>query len=166
MYPKVFRDYAEHRRTYGDVSRLPTQAFFYGMREREEIAVDIDRGKTLVIRMQGTAPAEDEGVVRAFYELNGQPRTSRVEQAGAKQAPRRPRADPNDPGHVAAPMPGMIVTVAVKPGQRVGAGDPLLSIEALKKETQIRAERGCPVTRLQVRPGETVAARDLLLEID
>jgi pyruvate carboxylase len=166
MYPKVFRDYAEHRRTYGDVSRLPTQTFFYGMREREEITVDIDRGKTLVVRMQGTAPAEDEGVVRAFYELNGQPRTSRVEQAGAKQAPRRLRADPEDPTHVAAPMPGMIVTVAVKSGQRVGAGDPLLSIEAMKMETQIRAERDCTVKALHVKPGETIEAHDLLLEID
>ncbi|MEZ5649735.1 MAG: pyruvate carboxylase [Burkholderiaceae bacterium] len=164
MYPKVYREYAEHRRHYGDVSVLPTQVFFYGMREREEIAVDIDPGKTLLVRLHGTAPAEDEGVERAFFELNGQPRTMRTQRAGAVQAASRPQADPDDPRHLAAPMPGMIVTVAVKSGQQVKAGDPLVSIEAMKMETQIRAERGGKIKSLHVRPGETVAAHDLLLE--
>jgi len=164
MYPKVFRDYAEHRRQYGDVSLLPTQTFFYGMREREEIAIDIDPGKTLIVSMQGTAPAEDEGVVRVFFELNGQPRTMRVEKAGAARAPRRLQAESGNAAHVPAPMPGMIVTVAVKPGQPVRAGDPLVSIEAMKMETQIRAERDGAVRAVYVRPGDTVAAHDLLLE--
>ncbi len=165
MYPKVFVDYAEHRRAFGDVSDLPTQTFFYGMREREEVAIDIDPGKTLIVRLHGTAPAEDEGVVRAFYELNGQPRTMRVEQAGAERAPRRASADPADPTHVASPMPGMIVTVSVKAGQKVKAGDPLVSIEAMKMETQIRAERDGTVRAAHVKSGDTVAARDLLLEL-
>jgi len=165
MYPKVFRDYAEHLRHYGDVSVLPTPAFFYGMSEREEIAVDIDPGKTLVIRMQGIAPAEEEGVVKVFFELNGQPRTMRVEKAGAKAAPRKAQADPANPWHVAAPMPGMVVTVSVKAGQSVKAGDPLVSIEAMKMETQIRAERDGSVKAVHVRTGETIAARDLLVEL-
>jgi len=164
MYPKVFRDYAEHARHYGDVSVLPTPAFLYGMGEREEIAVDLDPGKTLVIRMQGVAPAEEEGVMKVFFELNGQPRTMRVEKAGARPAHRRVQADPANPAHVAAPMPGMIVTVAVRAGQVVKAGDPLVSIEAMKMETQLRAERDGTVRAIHVRPGETVAARDLLLE--
>jgi pyruvate carboxylase len=165
MYPKVFREYAEHRRHYGDVSVLPTPAFFYGMAEREEIAVDIDPGKTLVIRMQGTAPSDEEGVVRVFFELNGQPRTMRVEKAGAKTAPRKLQADAANPSHVPAPMPGMVVTVSVKAGQAVRAGDPLVSIEAMKMETQIRAERDATVKAIHVRTGETIAARDLLVEL-
>jgi pyruvate carboxylase len=164
MYPKVFRDYAEHRRQYGDVSLLPTQTYFYGMREREEIAIDIDPGKTLIVSMQGTAPAEEEGLVRVFFELNGQPRTMRIEKAGAARAPRRVQAESGNPAHVPAPMPGMIVTVAVKAGQAVRAGDPLVSIEAMKMETQIRAERDGTVCAVHVKPGETVAAHDLLLE--
>jgi len=164
MYPKVFREYAEHRRQYGDVSLLPTQTFFYGMREREEIAIDIDPGKTLIVSMQGTAPAEEEGVVRVFFELNGQPRTMRVEKAGAARAPRRLQAETGNAAHVPAPMPGMVVTVAVKAGQPVRAGDPLVSIEAMKMETQIRAERDGTVRAVHVRPGETVSAHDLLLE--
>jgi pyruvate carboxylase len=165
MYPKVFRDYAEHHRHYGDVSVLPTPAFFYGMAEREEIAVDIDPGKTLVIRMQGTAPSEEEGVVKVFFELNGQPRTMRVEKAGAKTGPKKLQADPSNPAHVPAPMPGMVVTVSVKAGQAVKAGDPLVSIEAMKMETQIRAERDGTVRAVHVRSGETIAARDLLVEL-
>lgn len=165
MYPKVFREYAEHRRHYGDVSVLPTQTFFYGMREREEVSIDIDPGKTLVVRMQGTGPAEEEGVVRVFFELNGQPRTLRVEKAGAVRAARRRQADPADPSQVPAPMPGMIVTVAVKAGQKVRAGDPLVSIEAMKMETQIRAERDGTVKAVHVKPGETVEAHDLLVEV-
>jgi len=165
MYPKVFADFAAHHRQYGDVSVLPTPTYFYGMAEREEIAVDIDPGKTLVIRLQGTAPAEEEGLTKVFFELNGQPRTLRIERAGAARAAKRPQAQPGNAGHVAAPMPGMIHTVAVKVGQRIKGGDPLVSIEAMKMETQIRAERDGTVAAVHVKSGDTVAAHDLLLEL-
>ncbi len=164
MYPRVLREYAEHRREFGDVSLLPTQAFFYGMHEREEIAIDIERGKTLIVGMQGTAPAEEEGLVRVFFELNGQPRTMRIEKAGAARAPRRRQAEDGNVAHVPAPMPGMVVTVSVKPGQQVRSGDPLVSIEAMKMETQIRAEREGAIRAVHVRPGDSVSAHDLLLE--
>ena len=165
MYPKVYREYAEHHRNYGDVSILPTPTFFYGMADREEIAVELDPGKTLVISLQGTAPAEEEGLVKVFFELNGQARTMRVEKAGAARAARRAQADPANPSHIPAPMPGMIVTVAVKLGQVVKAGDPLVSIEAMKMESQIRAERDGSVKAIQVKSGDVVAAHDLLLEL-
>ena len=164
MYPKVYRDYREHRRHYGDVAVLPTEAFFYGMVERDEIAVDIDPGKTLVVRLQGVAPVDEDGVVRVFFELNGQPRTVRVEQAGAKTAPKKAQAEPGNANHVPAPMPGMVVTVSVKPGQAVKAGDPLVSLEAMKMETQIRAERDGTIKAVHVRTGETIAAHDLMVE--
>ncbi len=164
MYPKVFREFAEHQRHYGDVSVVPTQTFFYGMVEREEIAVEIDPGKTLVVRLQGAAPVDEDGVVRVFFELNGQPRTMRVDKAGVKTAPRRAQADPENAAHIPAPMPGMIVTVSVKPGQVIRAGDPLVSIEAMKMESQIRAECDATVKSVHVRSGETVAAHDLLIE--
>ena len=165
MYPKVYRDYAEHQRRYGDVAVLPTTTYFYGLRDREEIAVDIDRGKTLVVSMQGTAPDEEEGVVKLFYELNGQARTMRIEKAGAtRPTQQRQRAEDGNPDHLPAPMPGMVVTVSVKPGQPVKAGDPLVSIEAMKMESQIRAERNAVVKTIHAKTGETVAAHDLLIE--
>jgi pyruvate carboxylase len=165
MYPKVFREFAAHQRQYGDVSVLPTPTFFYGMAERDEVAIDIDAGKTLVVCMQGTAPAEEEGLVKVFFELNGQPRTMRVEVAGGARAAQRPQADPQNAAHVPAPMPGMVVTVAVKTGQKVKAGDPLVSIEAMKMESQIRADRDGTVRAVHVKSGDTVAAHDLMLEL-
>ncbi len=166
MYPKVFREFAVHRRDIGDVSVLPTPVFFYGMAERDEIAVDIDAGKTLVISMQGTAPDEDDDRVKVFFELNGQPRTLRVPRAGAHASARRPVADAADARQLAAPMPGMIVTVSVVPGQQVKAGDPLVSIEAMKMQTQLRAERDGRIASVHVASGDVVSARDLLVAFD
>jgi pyruvate carboxylase len=166
MYPKVFREFVEHERRYGDTSVVPTGAFFYGMQEREEISVEIDPGKTLVVRMQGTAAAEEEGVVKVFFELNGQARVMRIEKAGSpRTATRRPQADPTDPLQVAAPMPGMVVTVSVKAGQPIKAGDPLVAIEAMKMQTQIRAERDATVAEVFVKSGDVIAARDLLVRL-
>jgi pyruvate carboxylase len=82
MYPKVFAEYAEHYRTYGDVSVLPTPVFFYGLNEKDEMAVEIDKGKTLVVRLTGRTEANDDGEVKLFFELNGQPRPMRIAKAG------------------------------------------------------------------------------------
>lgn len=167
MYPKVFREYAEHLREYGDVSLLPTSPFFYGLRDREEIAVDIDKGKTLIIRQTGRSDTPDgEGKIKVFFELNGQPRTIRVAKAGLENNIRaRPKADGANPNHIGAPMPGMVVTVAAKPGQRVSKGGPLVSLEAMKMETMLTAERAGVIKAVHVKPGDVVAAKDLLVEI-
>jgi pyruvate carboxylase len=164
MYPKVFKEFAEHQRHYGDVHVLPTHTYFYGMREREEVAIDLDPGKTLILRLQGLAPAEEEGVVKAFFELNGQPRTLRVQKAGVKKSAQRPVAESGNALHLPAPMPGMVATLLVKPGQTVVAGQPLLSIEAMKMETQLRAEKGGTIKAVHVKSGDVVAAHDLLIE--
>ncbi|MBI4987850.1 MAG: pyruvate carboxylase [Rhodocyclales bacterium] len=164
MYPKVFKDYAAHRSHYGDVSILPTPAFFYGLSEREEIAVEIDRGKTLIVSLQGTAGPDEEGHVKVAFELNGQPRTARIAKAGMAALKRHPRAEEGNPKHVGAPMPGTVVTVAAQPGQKVAKGDPLVSIEAMKMESMLNAERDGVVAAIHVKPGEAVNAKDLLLE--
>jgi len=166
MYPKVFKDYAEHRREYSDVSLLPTSPFFYGLLDREEISIDIAKGKTLVVRQTGRSDAVDEeGKIKVFFELNGQPRTVRVPKAGVAGAAAKARAEEGNPNHVGAPMPGMVVTVAVKVGQLVKKGDPLLSLEAMKMETMLSAERDATIHAIHVRAGETINARDLLIEL-
>ncbi len=165
MYPKVFRDYAAHVHDYDDVSVLPTSAFFYGLKDREEIAVDIDRGKTLVIRLQGNAELDEEGYARLFFELNGQSRVVRIPKAGvAITAKQRPKIDVGNTNHLGAPMSGSIVTVAVKVGQLIKKGDPLVSIEAMKMESMLRAERDGAIKAIHVKLGDPVAAKDLLLE--
>jgi pyruvate carboxylase len=166
MYPKVFGDYVEHRKRYGDVAQLPTPAFFHGLRDREEIAVEIDRGKTLIIRQTGRSDsADDEGRIKVFFELNGQPRMARIHQVGAEVTRSHPRIEDGNPNHVGAPMPGAVVTVSVREGQKVRKGSPLVSIEAMKMETAITAERDATVVRVLVTPGDRIEAKDLLVEL-
>src|SRR5699024_10555487 len=164
MYPKVFAEFAEHRSRYGDVSRLPTPVFFYGLQAQQEINVDIDTGKTLVISLQGQA--DDAGDTRLFYELNGQPRMIRIDNAANESVAARPRADDGNANHVGAPIPGMVVQVAVQEGQRVEKNEALLSLEAMKMETGVAAPHAGTVTRVHVKTGETVAAHDLLIELE
>jgi pyruvate carboxylase len=170
MYPKVFTEYCAHHSKYGDVSQLPTPVFFNGMAQGDEVSVSIDAGKTLVIRLQGSADiTDDEGdAKKLFFELNGQPRLVRIEKAGVAQAQtrrERPKADASNPAHIGAPMPGTIVTVSVKPGQKVKRGDPLVSIEAMKMESVVRAERDMTIAEVFAKKGQLVNPKDLLLTV-
>ena len=164
MYPQVFQQYAAQKRRFGDVSILPTPVFFYGMEEDTECAVDIERGKTLIIRYLAVSEPDASGERKVFFELNGQPRLVHIEDRhAAKTAVANRKAEEGNPAHVAAPMPGLIVNVAVKAGARVAKGDALLSIEAMKMETQIHADRDCVVKEVVVNAGMRVDAKDLLL---
>jgi pyruvate carboxylase len=167
MYPKVFTDYAERYKAYGPVRTLPTRTFFYGMEPGEEIVAEIDPGKTLEIRMQAISETNEEGEAKVFFELNGQPRTIRVPDrkvAASKAA--HPKADPANAAHVGAPMPGVVATIGVKPGQEVHAGDLLLTIEAMKMETGISADRDAVVKSVHVQHGSQIDAKDLLIEFE
>ena len=165
LYPKVFADYAERRGRYGPVSALPTEVFFYGLRPGREVSVELERGLTLVIRCLAIGETDEEGSVRVFYELNGQPRSVKVENREATAAVvRRPKADPADPCHVAAPMPGVVASLAVAEGRSVVSGDLLMTIEAMKMETALHAERGGTIAALHVAAGQSVEAKDLLIE--
>jgi len=170
MYPKQAVDYHAHVRNYSDTSVVPTPAFLYGLQPQEEVAIDIAAGKTLLVSLQGTHPDAEEGLIKVQFELNGQSRTALVEQrsttaqaAAARHS--RPVAEPDNPLHIAAPMPGSIVTVAVQPGQRVAAGTTLLALEAMKMETHLAAERDCEIAVVHVKQGDRVAAKDLLIEL-
>ena len=165
MYPKVFLDYMGRHRTYGPVRALPTRTFFYGMEPGEEISVEIDPGKTLEIRLQTVGEMHEDGDVRVFFELNGQPRTIRVPNRKAQAtASRRPKAEGGNPAHVGAPMPGVVASVAAVAGRPVKAGDLLLTIEAMKMETGIHADRDGEVKAVHVTPGAQIDAKDLLVE--
>ncbi|MEX2258248.1 MAG: pyruvate carboxylase [Woeseia sp.] len=164
MYPQVFVKFAEHQREFGDVSLLPTPVFFYGLQEEEEIAVDIEKGKTLIVRQLGISDPDEEGNRKIFFELNGQPRTVIIadRSASASVKPNQ-RADDSDPLQVGAPMPGIIVGINVSKGQKVSAGDALIAIEAMKMETQVRAERDGEIQAIAVAVGQQVDAHDLLV---
>jgi len=163
MYPKVTRDFYAHTRAHGDTSVLPTPVFFYGPQPQQELALEIDPGKTLLVALQ-TITADGEAAQKVQFELNGQSRTVRVlrPEAGAA-AKGRPVADTTNPYHVAAPMPGAIVSVAVQVGQRVSAGSTLLALEAMKMETHVTADRDAVVDQVLIAPGDRVQAKDLLI---
>ncbi len=167
MYPKVFREFAGHRQAYSDVSVLPTPAFFYGLVDREEISLEIDKGKTLIVRQTGRSDTiDEEGRVKVFFELNGQPRLMRIAKEGVvASGGSRPKCDESNPGHVGAPMPGAVVTIAVHVGQKVTRGTPLVSLEAMKMETMLSADRDATVKAIHVKTGDKVAAKDLLIEL-
>ncbi len=165
MYPKVFTDYALAEQTYGPVSALPTPAYFYGLPAGDELFVDIEKGKTLVIRNLAVGEADDKGMVTVFFELNGQPRRIKVPDRahGASAAAQRRKADAGNDAQIGAPMPGVVSTVAVAAGQEIKAGDVLLSIEAMKMETAIHAERDGIVAEVLVKAGDQIDAKDLLV---
>jgi pyruvate carboxylase len=167
MYPKVFLDYMGRHRVYGPVRALPTKTFFYGMEPGEEITAEIDPGKQLEIRLQAVGETTEDGDVRVFFELNGQPRVIRVPNRAVKaKTAARPKAAEGNPFHVGAPMPGSIASVAVTVGQKVRAGDLLLTIEAMKMETGLHADREATVKALHVQAGSQIEAKDLLVELE
>ena len=171
MYPKVFVELAEQQKQYGDVSVIPTPVFFYGLSEREEMAVQIDQGKTLIVQLTGRTESDEEGVVRLFFELNGQPRQLRIpkvstagaEAGGKVRSKSRRKAQEGNPLHIPAPMPGAVATVSVQVGQKVSRGNPLISIEAMKMETALTAEQDATVLEVLVAPGDRVEPKDLLI---
>ena len=164
LYPEVFLEFAEHRKRYGDTSVIPTANFFYGLHPGDEIAVELEEGKTLIIRFLTVGEVREDGTRTVFFELNGQPREARIaDRAASASVQRNPKADAGDPNHVAAPMPGKISTVAVKKGENVKAGDRLLSIEAMKMETAVYSPRDAMISEVNVTAGSIVEAKDLLV---
>jgi pyruvate carboxylase len=165
MYPKVFTDYAMAHETYGPVSTLPTPNYFYGLPVGDEVLIDIEKGKTLVVLNQAIGHTDEKGMVTVFFELNGQPRRIKVPDRahGAAGGAVRRKVDVGNAAHVGAPMPGVISTVAVATGQEVKQGDVLLSIEAMKMETALHAEKDGVIAEVLVKAGDQIDAKDLLI---
>ncbi len=165
MYPKVFTDFDKAQQQYGPTSVLPTPVYFYGLESGDEIFVDLEPGKTLVVRCQAIGETDEKGEKKVFFELNGQPRNVKVPDRahGAVGAAAMRKAEDGNAAHVGAPMPGVISTVAIAAGQEVKAGDVLVSIEAMKMETALHAERDGKVSEVLVTPGAQIDAKDLLV---
>ncbi|WP_437224776.1 pyruvate carboxylase [Planctomicrobium sp. SH661] len=167
MYPGVFKDYATHRKDYGDTSVLPTPVFFFGMQSGEEFASDIEPGKTLFIKFLATGSPHPDGTRTVFFELNGQPRDVTIDDRSVESSIQKNiKADSTNPTHVAASMPGMVVSIAVQQGDKVTKGQKLLVVEAMKMQTTLNAEREGTIGQLLIKAGTQVATGDLLLTIE
>jgi pyruvate carboxylase len=167
LYPNVFADYAEHWRQYGDTTVIPTRNFFYGVQPGDEISIHIEAGKTLIIRFLTTGEVHEGGRRTVFFELNGQPReVTVIDRSAAVAVEPRPKADPGNPGHIAAPMPGKVSAIAVRKGQPVRAGQHLFSMEAMKMETAVSSPVEATVADVLVNVGVAVEAGDLLIVLE
>ncbi len=163
LYPKVYEEFLAHHKMYGDVSALPTPCFLYGPDVADEVAIDIETGKRLIVRFLTIGQPKPDGKRTVFFELNGQSREIEVvDNSLEAQSTKNVRADANDPTHVAASMPGMVIAVSVKQGDEVQKGDKLLALEAMKMETVIYADRAGKIEQLLVKSGVQVEAGDLL----
>jgi pyruvate carboxylase len=167
MYPDVFSKFAEARSRFGELEVLPTPQFFYGLEERNEITVELEPGKTLIIRMLTVGEPRPDGMRTVFFELNGQPREIEVLDRSVKPAGAAKRkADPSKAGEVGAPIPGAVTVLHVAAGEPVKKGDRLLVMEAMKMQTTIYAPVAGTVKEVLVRQRDSVEAHDLLLVIE
>jgi pyruvate carboxylase len=167
MYPQVFADFTAFLNTYDNLSTLPTPAFFYGLQIGEEIEIEIDPGKILIIKLISIGEADDAGRRTLFYELNGMPRESAVfdQSLKAVSTATRVKGEPNNTAHACAPMPGMVTEVAVSVGQEVKAGDKLVVLEAMKMLTTVSAGVDGTIAEVLAKKGEQVDSDDLLVRI-
>jgi pyruvate carboxylase len=166
MYPQVFADYAKHDREFGNVSVLPTPAFFYGLQPGEEISVEIEQGKLLIIRLVSVGAPDKDGRRTVNYELNGMAREAFVaDRSVTAKTKARPKADLGDPRQIAAPIPGLIAALGVSVGAKVAKGDKLLMLEAMKMQTTVYAPAAGVIAELHVALGDTVEAKDLLVKL-
>ena len=167
MYPEVFLKFASARSAYGNLEVLPTPQFFYGLEQGQEITVDLEPGKTLVIKLLSVSDARPDGTRTIFFELNGQPREVTVRDHALHAAvPTRPKADPSVPGQVGSPIPGAISSIVVGVGEEVKKGDRLLVLEAMKMQSTVYAPVDGKVAKKLANVGDKVEAKDLLLVLE
>eukprot|EP01064_Diplonema_japonicum_P027642 TRINITY_DN4033_c0_g2_i1.p1 TRINITY_DN4033_c0_g2~~TRINITY_DN4033_c0_g2_i1.p1 ORF type:complete len:1204 (+),score=419.60 TRINITY_DN4033_c0_g2_i1:58-3612(+) len=167
MYPKVFEEYKFFKQDYGHVSNLPTPVYFSGLKENSEISVDIQKGKTVHIKLKTVGPLDATGHREVYFEMNGQPRSVYIEcNEAVDSSTVREKADKTDDGSIGAPMPGEVVLVKVEKDQQVVKGDPLVILSAMKMETVVGAPISGRVKRITADKGDLVKGGDLLLEIE
>src|SRR5690606_17565954 len=167
LYPSVYKEFLEHRRAYSDTSLLDTPVFFYGLNVGEQTAVEIEPGKTLIIKLAAIGEVQPDGTRSLWFELNGQHREVTVRDEGAEsKVVQRPKAVKNDPAHIGAPMPGRILKVDAQVGQTVKRNEVLAVIEAMKMEIAVVANGPARVREILVEPGTTVEAGDLLFVVE
>jgi pyruvate carboxylase len=167
LYPKVFAEFAAFQAENADVSVIPTDVFFHGLETGEEASVEIEPGKTLIVKFLTVGDPHADGKRQVFFELNGQPREVLVWDRGlGNVSPARVRAERGNKKPVAAPMPGAVVVFAVAAGERVAAGQKMCTLEAMKMETTLYAEAAGTVAEVAVRPGTQVEGGDLLIRLE
>ena len=166
MYPQVFKEFQDFKKKYGDVSVLPTLAYFHGLEPGEEISITIEEGKTLFIKLLHVGEPDEKGVRSLTFELNGKARTTLVQDKSVKgDAKAREKADPANDKHVGAPIPAIISSIATSVGKSVAKGDKIAVLEAMKMQTTIYASTDGTVDEVLVQVGDSVESKDLIARL-
>lgn len=166
LYPEVFKEYKAFHDEFSDVSVLPTRNYLAPLRVGEEIAVEIERGKTLIIKLRALGELDEDGNRTVYFELNGRPRSMHIiDRSASSVVVVHEKADPTDPGSVGAPMPGVVLEVQATKGATVKAGDPLVVLSAMKMETVVASPVTGTVVSVGVKIGDQVSGGDLLATI-
>jgi pyruvate carboxylase len=166
LYPKVFTDAYNKHLKYDNLTNLPTKNFFYGMEIAEEITVEIDRGKTLLVTLDSVGKPNSEGMVTVYFKVNGQARIVQVKDISIKvETIKNAKADKNDTSQIGAPLQGLLSTVLVKTGENVLKNQPLFIIEAMKMETTITATQNATIKKVVLKGGVMVNSDDLIIEL-
>ena len=166
LYPNVFPEFDRHRQQFSDTSVIPTPIFFYGLEPGQETSLDIEPGKTLIIKLNAVGKVQKDGTRAVYFELNGNNRSVVIrDQSVQSDEAVREKADKNNAAHIGAPMPGKVLKVNVKPGDTFKAGDVLIVTEAMKMETNIKAKTDGAVADVKFKEGEKVEKEDLVIVI-
>lgn len=164
LYPEVFTGAYNHHLKYGNVVNIPTKNFFYGMTPGEEIIIEIDKGKVLLIELISVGEPNEEGMVTVFFKVNGQTRNVEIKDNSIKvNKVVHIKADKSDIKQIGAPLQGSLSSVLVKTGQEIKKNDPLFIIEAMKMETTITANENGTVKKIVLKSGTMVNADDLVV---
>ncbi|MBR1662176.1 MAG: pyruvate carboxylase [Acidaminococcaceae bacterium] len=167
LYPDVFRQWVTRCEEYGDVSVLDTPTFFFGMKIGEEVDVEIEKGKVVIIKLIHISEPNENGKRVVSFEFNGMPRELEILDKNVKtENVARKKADKSNPGEVGATLSGSVVKLLVEKGQSVTKGTPLLVTEAMKMETTIAAPVSGIIGQIHVQAGSRIESGDCLLEID
>lgn len=166
MYPDVHQAFAQHVEDFDNVGVIPTHAFFYGLEMNEEISIDIEEGKTLIIKLTAISEPDKDGLRNLTFDLNGRPRDARILDRSIKtDTVKREKADPSDEKQIGAPMPGVISSLSVSVGQKVEKGQKVAALEAMKMQTTLYAHVDGTVDAILVNVGENVESKDLILRL-
>ncbi|WP_079524951.1 pyruvate carboxylase [Solibacillus isronensis] len=167
LYPKVFEQYIDAVNAFGDVSVLDTPTFFYGLKIGEEIEVEIEKGKTLIVKLVSIGEPQHDGTRIIYFELNGQSRELVIQDLTVEvDGSIALKADPSNPNQIGATMPGTVLKVVVNKGSTVKRGEHLLITEAMKMETTVQAPKDGIVKDIYAKAGDAISTGDLLIELE
>ena len=167
LYPKVFTDAYNKHLKYDSLINLPTKNFFYGMERGEEIIIELDKGKTLLITLDSVGAANRDGMVTVYFKVNGQGRSVQIKDTSVKvDTVAHAKAAKNNTKEIGAPLQGMLSTILVKKGEKVSKNQPLFIIEAMKMETTITAIEDATIQEIVLKAGVMVHSDDLVLIVE